>query len=104
MGDAPPEADPVVIGQGSANTLEALVITDAEGRLLFCGQTRPGFPSEDVNHLKNQRVLSRHVGRREHFDAMLGVVAGLVNRPRFSGGSGVPRIRRSGVVGLVRPR
>ena len=25
-----------------ANTVEALILTDAAGRLLFCGQTRPG--------------------------------------------------------------
>jgi hypothetical protein len=31
-----------VSGKARANTIKALVITDAEGRLLFCGQTRPG--------------------------------------------------------------
>jgi hypothetical protein len=31
-----------VSGKARANTVKALVITDAEGRLLFCGQTRPG--------------------------------------------------------------
>ncbi len=31
-----------VSGRARANTVKALVITDAEGRLLFCGQTRPG--------------------------------------------------------------
>jgi hypothetical protein len=31
-----------VSGRTRANTVKALVITDAEGRLLFCGQTRPG--------------------------------------------------------------
>jgi hypothetical protein len=30
-----------VSGRARANTVQALVITDAEGRLLFCGQTRP---------------------------------------------------------------
>jgi hypothetical protein len=29
-------------GKAGANTVKALVITDAEGRLLCCGQTRPG--------------------------------------------------------------
>jgi hypothetical protein len=29
-------------GKARANTVKALVITDADGRLLFCGQTRPG--------------------------------------------------------------
>ena len=29
-------------GKARANTVKALVITDANGRLLFCGQTRPG--------------------------------------------------------------
>jgi hypothetical protein len=31
-----------VSGKARAKTVKALVITDAEGRLLFCGQTRPG--------------------------------------------------------------
>jgi hypothetical protein len=31
-----------VSGKARANTVKVLVITDAEGRLLFCGQTRPG--------------------------------------------------------------
>jgi DDE superfamily endonuclease len=31
-----------VPGKARANTVKALVITDVEGRLLFCGQTRPG--------------------------------------------------------------
>ncbi|MGR6963939.1 transposase family protein [Geodermatophilus sp. URMC 61] len=31
-----------VSGKARANTVKALVITDAEGRLLFCGHTRPG--------------------------------------------------------------
>ncbi len=31
-----------VSGKARANTVKALVVTDAEGRLLFCGQTRPG--------------------------------------------------------------
>ncbi len=31
-----------VSGKARANTVKALVITDAQGRLLFCGQTRPG--------------------------------------------------------------
>jgi hypothetical protein len=31
-----------VSGKARANTVKALVITDADGRLLFCGQTRPG--------------------------------------------------------------
>ncbi len=31
-----------VSGKARANSVTALVITDAEGRLLFCGQTRPG--------------------------------------------------------------
>jgi hypothetical protein len=31
-----------VSGKARANTVKALVITDAAGRLLFCGQTRPG--------------------------------------------------------------
>src|SRR3712207_3287246 len=31
-----------VSGQARANPVNALVITDAEGRLLFCGRTRPG--------------------------------------------------------------
>ncbi|MEX5721894.1 transposase, partial [Geodermatophilus sp. WL48A] len=30
-----------VSGKARANTVKALVITDAAGRLLFCGQTRP---------------------------------------------------------------
>src|SRR5687767_15864750 len=29
-------------GKARANTVKALVITDAAGRLLFCGQIRPG--------------------------------------------------------------
>ena len=32
----------LVSGKARANTVKALVITDAGGRLLFCGQTRPG--------------------------------------------------------------
>jgi hypothetical protein len=31
-----------VSGKARANTVKALVLTDADGRLLFCGQTRPG--------------------------------------------------------------
>jgi DDE superfamily endonuclease len=31
-----------ISGKARANTAKALVITDAGGRLLFCGQTRPG--------------------------------------------------------------
>jgi hypothetical protein len=31
-----------VSGKARANTVKALMITDAAGRLLFCGQTRPG--------------------------------------------------------------
>jgi hypothetical protein len=31
-----------VSGKARANIVKALVITDADGRLLFCGQTRPG--------------------------------------------------------------
>ena len=31
-----------VSGKARANTVKALVITDGEGRLLFCGHTRPG--------------------------------------------------------------
>ena len=31
-----------VSGKARANTVKALVITDAEGRLMCCGQTRPG--------------------------------------------------------------
>ncbi|MGR6967965.1 transposase family protein [Geodermatophilus sp. URMC 61] len=31
-----------VSGKARANTIKSLVITDADGRLLFCGQTRPG--------------------------------------------------------------
>ncbi len=32
----------LVSGKARANTVKALVITDAAGRLLCCGQTRPG--------------------------------------------------------------
>ncbi len=32
----------LISGRARATTVKALVITDAEGRLLFCGQTRPG--------------------------------------------------------------
>ncbi len=32
-----------------------------------------------ISHLKNWRVLSRHLGRREHLDAILPAVAGLVS-------------------------
>ncbi len=32
-----------VSSNARANTVKALVITDADGRLLCCGQTRPGF-------------------------------------------------------------
>jgi hypothetical protein len=42
---ARPLAGPVgrfVSGKARANTVKALVITDADGRLLFCGQTAPG--------------------------------------------------------------
>jgi hypothetical protein len=31
-----------------------------------------------ISHLKTGRALSRHLGRREHLDAMLPAVAGLV--------------------------
>jgi hypothetical protein len=31
-----------ISGQAHANTVKALVITDPDRRLLFCGQTRPG--------------------------------------------------------------
>ncbi|WP_448618427.1 transposase family protein [Geodermatophilus sp. URMC 65] len=31
-----------VSGKARANTVKALVLTDLDGRLLFCGQTRPG--------------------------------------------------------------
>ncbi|MGR7025555.1 transposase family protein [Geodermatophilus sp. URMC 62] len=31
-----------VSGKARANTVKALVITDPDGRLPFCGQTRPG--------------------------------------------------------------
>jgi hypothetical protein len=31
-----------VSGKARANTFKVLVLTDADGRLLFCGQTRPG--------------------------------------------------------------
>ena len=31
-----------VSGKARANTVKALIMTDADGRLLFCGQTRPG--------------------------------------------------------------
>jgi hypothetical protein len=144
-----------VSGKARANTVKALVITDAEGRLLFCGQTRPGsihdltqvrqaglvellalvpgvtlladagyqglsaqtagavvtprparrknqipvFPAvaaaheaerrahsaqrirveHGISHLKNWRALPRHLGRRDHLDAMLPAVAGLVS-------------------------
>jgi DDE superfamily endonuclease/Helix-turn-helix of DDE superfamily endonuclease len=144
-----------VSGKSRANTVKALVITDAGGRLLFCGQTRPGaihdltqvrqagliellalvpgvtlladagyqglsaqtagavitprparrknqipvFPAvaavheaerrahaskrirveHGISHLKNWRALSRHLGRRDHLDAMLPAVAGLVS-------------------------
>ena len=30
-----------------------------------------------ISHLENWRALSRHLGRREHLDAMLRAVAGL---------------------------
>jgi hypothetical protein len=33
--------DSVVLGKARTNTVKALVITDAEGRWLFCGQIRP---------------------------------------------------------------
>jgi hypothetical protein len=33
----------------------------------------------DISHLKNWRALSRHLGRRDHLDAMLRAVAGLVS-------------------------
>jgi hypothetical protein len=144
-----------VSGKARVNTVKALVITDADGRLLFCGQTRPGsihdltqvrqaglvellalvpgvtlladagyqglsaqtagavltprparrknqlpvFPAvaaaheadrqahaakrirveHGISHLKNWRALSRHLGRREHLDAILRAVAGLVS-------------------------
>ena len=32
-----------------------------------------------ISHLKNWRALSRHLGRRDHLDAMLRAVAGLVS-------------------------
>jgi DDE superfamily endonuclease len=32
-----------------------------------------------ISHLKNWRALSRHLGRREHLEAMLRAVAGLVS-------------------------
>ena len=34
-------------GKARANTVKALVLTDAEGRLLFCAQIRPGA----IHHL-----------------------------------------------------
>jgi hypothetical protein len=32
-----------------------------------------------ISHLENGRALSRHLGRREHLEAMLRAVAGLVS-------------------------
>ena len=32
-----------------------------------------------ISHLKSWRALARHLGRREHLDAMLRAVAGLVS-------------------------
>jgi hypothetical protein len=32
-----------------------------------------------ISHLKNWRALSRHLGRREHLDAILRAIAGLVS-------------------------
>jgi hypothetical protein len=144
-----------VSGKAWANTVKALVITDADGRLLFCGHTRPGaihdltqvrqaglvellalipgvilladagyqglsaqtagavvtprparrknqipvFPAvaaaheaerrahssqrirveHGIDHLKNWRALTRHLGRRDHLETMLRAVAGLVS-------------------------
>src|SRR5687768_14169472 len=144
-----------VSGKARATTVKALVITDADGRLLFCGQPRPGAIHDltqvrqaglvellalisgvtlladagyqglstqtagavltprparrknqlpvppalaaaheadrrahaaqrirvehGISHLKNWRALARHLGRRDHLDAMLRAVAGLVS-------------------------
>ncbi len=140
-----------VSGKARANTVKALVITDADGRLLCCGQPLPGAihdPTQvrqaglvellaltlladagyqglsaqtagavitprparrknqlpvppavaaaheaerraqsaqrirvehGISHLRNWRSLARHLARREHVDAMLTAVAGLVS-------------------------
>jgi hypothetical protein len=54
-----------VPGKARANTVKALVITDAQGRLLFCGQTlahaaRRIRVEPGISHLKNWRASSHH--------------------------------------------
>ena len=46
-----------ISGKARANTVKALVITDAEGRLMFCGQPRPG-PIHDTSQLYRPEPLS----------------------------------------------
>ena len=47
-----------VSGKARANTVKALVITDAEGRLLFCGQTRPGA-IHDLTQVRQAGLVDR---------------------------------------------
>jgi DDE superfamily endonuclease len=45
-----------VSGKARANTVKALVLTDTDGRLLFCGQTRPGS-IHDLTQVRQARLV-----------------------------------------------
>ncbi|MGW6905452.1 transposase family protein [Streptomyces sp. NPDC054940] len=100
------DRDKFVSGKTKQNAVKAMVLTDAEGRLLFCSPVRPGSCADrnapawyeerheqqrkahssrrirvehGIAHLKNWRALARHLGRREHMSDIVQAVAGLLS-------------------------
>jgi hypothetical protein len=92
-----------VSGKARANTVKALVITDADGRLLFCGQTRPGS-IHDLTQV-------RQAGLVELLALTAGVTLladagyqGLQRADRRCGGHSAPGPAEEPAAGLTRRR
>ena len=67
-----------VSGKARANTVKALVLTDADGRLLCCGQTRPGS-IHDLTQVRQAGLVEslaltrRHPARRRRLSGLFAV-------------------------------
>ncbi|MFE7369192.1 transposase family protein [Streptomyces anulatus] len=88
------DRDKFISGKNKQNAVKAMVLTDEQGRLLFCSPTRPGScerrrkahssrrirVEHGIAHLENWRALARHLGRRERMDDTVQAFAGLLSQ------------------------
>ncbi|MEU4025753.1 transposase family protein [Streptomyces anulatus] len=76
------DRDKFISGKNKQNAVKAMVLTDGDGRMLFCSPTSPGS-CVDITHARELglvKLLAEGLGRREHMDDTVQAIAGLLSQ------------------------